>query len=86
MRENILKLPPLYFAGCGECSECCDGKFFLAPLILTLPDKFFLPIIFKYRLIFAGERSVYEFNIAPFTRLEGLEPPTPGFGDRSSPN
>ena len=39
MRENILKLPPLYFAGCGECSECCDGKFFLAPLILEDFEK-----------------------------------------------
>jgi len=34
MRENIEKLPPLYFRGCGECSKCCEGKFFLAPLIL----------------------------------------------------
>ena len=34
MRENIEKLLPLYFKGCGDCSECCEGKFFLAPLIL----------------------------------------------------
>jgi len=34
MRENITKLPPLYFKGCGDCGKCCEGKFFLAPLIL----------------------------------------------------
>ena len=34
MRENIKKLPQLYFKGCGDCSERCEGKFFLAPLIL----------------------------------------------------
>ena len=39
MRENITKLPPLYFSGCGECSKCCEGKFFLAPLILDDFDK-----------------------------------------------
>jgi Fe-S-cluster containining protein len=39
MRENILKLPPLYFNGCGDCSECCEGKFFLAPLILEDFEK-----------------------------------------------
>jgi len=39
MRENIEKLTPLYFGGCGDCSECCEGKFFLAPLILEDFDK-----------------------------------------------
>jgi len=39
MRENIEKLPPLYFKGCGDCSKCCEGKFFLAPLILEDFDK-----------------------------------------------
>jgi len=39
MRENIEKLPTLYFKGCGECSKCCEGKFFLAPLILDDFEK-----------------------------------------------
>ena len=39
MRENIEKLPPLYFKGCGDCAKCCEGKFFLAPLILEDFDK-----------------------------------------------
>jgi len=40
MRENFLKLPPLYFQGCGECVKCCDGsQFFLAPLILEDFEK-----------------------------------------------
>jgi len=39
MRENITNLPPLYFKGCQDCSECCEGKFFLAPLILEDFDK-----------------------------------------------
>ena len=39
MRENIEKLPPLYFKGCGDCSKCCESKFFLAPLILEDFDK-----------------------------------------------
>ena len=39
MRENITKLPPLYFKGCGDCSKCCEGKFFLAPLILEDFEK-----------------------------------------------
>ena len=39
MRENITKLPPLYFKGCGDCSKCCEGKFFLAPLILDDFEK-----------------------------------------------
>ena len=34
MKKNIKELPQLYFKGCGECAECCEGKFFLAPLIL----------------------------------------------------
>jgi len=39
MRENIEKLPSLYFRGCGDCSKCCEGKFFLAPLILDDFEK-----------------------------------------------
>jgi len=39
MRENIEKLPPLYFKGCGDCFKCCGEKFFLAPLILEDFDK-----------------------------------------------
>jgi len=39
MRENITNLPPLYFKGCGDCSKCCEGKFFLAPLILEDFEK-----------------------------------------------
>ena len=39
MRENISKITPLYFKGCEECNECCEGKFFLAPLILEDFEK-----------------------------------------------
>jgi Fe-S-cluster containining protein len=39
MRENINNLSQLYFRGCENCSECCEGKFFLAPLILEDFDK-----------------------------------------------
>ncbi len=39
MRENIEKIPPLYFSSCENCSECCEGKFFLAPLVLEDFDK-----------------------------------------------
>jgi len=39
MRVEIDKIPPLYFKGCGDCAKCCEGKFFLAPLILEDFDK-----------------------------------------------
>jgi len=40
MRENIKKLPPLYFKGCKDCTKCCDGtQFFLAPLVLDDFEK-----------------------------------------------
>ena len=39
MRKNIKELPQLYFKGCGECAECCEGKFFLAPLVLEDFEK-----------------------------------------------
>ena len=49
MRENIEKLPPLYFKGCGACAKCCEGKFFLAPLILEDFDK--VVDYFKIRIV-----------------------------------
>ena len=34
MREDISKIPPVYFKGCDDCAKCCEGKFAIAPLIL----------------------------------------------------
>jgi len=53
MRENITKLPPLYFKGCGDCSKCCEGKFFLAPLILEDFEK--VKPFFEIRAIILDE-------------------------------
>jgi len=53
MRKNIKELPQLYFNGCGECAECCEGKFFLAPLILEDFPK--VEKYFKIRAIILDE-------------------------------
>ena len=39
MRIEVEKAPPLYFKGCGDCVQCCEGKFFLAPLVLEDFEK-----------------------------------------------